>query len=254
MADPAIPSSGGFCTADVELTIHGRRLNARVKVPDRAVRPAELLSFYRMMSDGLMSLAVRDAQAAGSAISCKAGCGACCRQLVPISAVEARHLAKLIESMPEPRRTEVRGRFAAVRVTLEKAGLLPRLLHPQDFPDEQMRELNLEYWDLRVPCPFLEDESCSIHKDRPIACREFLVTSDARHCAEPRPDNVRPLDPPGGPITMRLPRDERSPAGHPIHWVTLALAPDFVAEHPQEPPARHATTLVRDFLEGMSKR
>jgi Fe-S-cluster containining protein len=37
-----------------------------------------------------------------------------------------------------------------------------------------------------MPCPFLEDESCSIHPDRPLVCREYLVTSPAELCAGPR--------------------------------------------------------------------
>ncbi|HEY5241787.1 MAG TPA: YkgJ family cysteine cluster protein [Polyangiaceae bacterium] len=31
-----------------------------------------------------------------------------------------------------------------------------------------------------VSCPFLEEESCSIHPDRPPICREYLVTSSPR--------------------------------------------------------------------------
>ena len=56
---------------------------------------------------------------------------------------------------------------------------------------EEQRELNLEYWALKIACPFLENESCSIYKDRPIACREYLVVTDPKHCAEARPENVK---------------------------------------------------------------
>ena len=40
-----------------------------------------------------------------------------------------------------------------------------------------MRILGREYFQLGIPCPFLEEESCSIYHDRPITCREYLVTS-----------------------------------------------------------------------------
>jgi hypothetical protein len=41
-----------------------------------------------------------------------------------------------------------------------------------------------------VACPFLEAESCGIHPDRPLACREYLVTSrrPLRHPG-PRPSS-----------------------------------------------------------------
>jgi Fe-S-cluster containining protein len=41
-----------------------------------------------------------------------------------------------------------------------------------------------------IPCPFLEDESCSIHPNRPIVCREYLVTSPAANCAKPSAETV----------------------------------------------------------------
>jgi Fe-S-cluster containining protein len=43
--------------------------------------------------------------------------------------------------------------------------------------------LGLDYFRLGIACPFLEDESCSIHPYRPSACREYLVTSPAENCA-----------------------------------------------------------------------
>ena len=39
----------------------------------------------------------------GVRVSCRAGCGACCRQLVPIAEAEARRIRDLVEAMPEPR-------------------------------------------------------------------------------------------------------------------------------------------------------
>ena len=49
----------------------------------------------------VVGVAVEDAVAEGETISCKKGCGACCRQLVPISQVEARRIRDLVEAMPE---------------------------------------------------------------------------------------------------------------------------------------------------------
>ena len=253
MADSPGKPSIPVRTANVQLTIRGRRLALKFSVPDRSLGPNELLPFYRAMSEGLMSLAVHEAKARGHQVSCKAGCGACCRQLVPISPIEARHLARLVESMPEPRRSEIAARFAQAREQLEAAGLMPRLSNPQDAPPEQMRELNLEYWALRIPCPFLENESCSIYHDRPIACREYLVVTDPKHCAEARPENVRALEPPGGPITHRLPRTDRSPGGKPVDWVPLILSPDYAREHPDEAMPRPSTDWVGEFFEGLPK-
>ena len=134
MADSSGTPSTPMRTANVQLTIRGRRLALKFSVPDRSLQPNDLLPFYRSMSEGLMSLAVHEAKGQGHQVTCKAGCGACCRQLVPISPIEARHLMKVIESMPEPRRSEIRQRFADAREKLQAAGLMPRLGNPQDAP------------------------------------------------------------------------------------------------------------------------
>ncbi|MDB5292085.1 MAG: hypothetical protein JWL69_3326 [Phycisphaerales bacterium] len=240
------PQSSPVRTATVELTVNGRRFGLRVTVPDRPVRPAELLPAYRSISEQLTAIAVKDVEGAGFKISCKAGCGACCRQLVPISPIEARELVKVIERMPEPRRTEVRRRFSAVRQALQQAGLLERLADPRHA--REGRALSEEYWRLRLPCPFLENESCSIYPDRPIACREYLVASPAGHCAEPTSVNVRALPLPAGPVPVRIPHHERNADGTPADWVALTLSPDFVASNPSEPPPRPATELVGEFF------
>ena len=111
----------------------------------------------------------------GASISCRAGCGACCRQVVPITETEARHVRDLVEAMPEPRRQQIRERFAAGRQRLEDAGLLETFQHPTEIPDRVAA--GMEYFRLGIACPFLEDESCSIHPDRPLSCREYLVAN-----------------------------------------------------------------------------
>ena len=86
--------------------------------------------------------------------------------------------------MPEPRRTEVRARFADAVAKIEAAGLLPEARAFDSLPDEQYLALHPRYFALQIACPFLEDESCSIYSQRPLVCREYLVTSPAEYCFE----------------------------------------------------------------------
>ena len=58
---------------------------------------------------------------------------------------------------------------------------------------ESARKLALDYFYQRVACPFLEDESCSIHPIRPLICREYLVTSPPEYCADPAGLQVVPV-------------------------------------------------------------
>jgi Fe-S-cluster containining protein len=53
--------------------------------------------------------------------------------------------------------------------------------------------LSRSYFAARIACPFLIDGSCSIHKIRPIACREYNVTSDPKLCDSPFDNKIQPL-------------------------------------------------------------
>ncbi len=50
--------------------------------------------------------------------------------------------------------------------------------------ENEYENLVNDYFRLQIACPFLENESCSIHQTRPIACREYLVTSPPEFCSD----------------------------------------------------------------------
>ena len=112
---------------NVELTIAGRRLRATIPVPPDPVDPTRLLPVLQSLADTMVDHSVRAAAERGRPLSCKAGCGACCKQLVPVSRIEARRIAEVVESMPEPRRSIVRRRFADAIDTIRSAEMLKRL-------------------------------------------------------------------------------------------------------------------------------
>ena len=144
----------------------------------------------------LHSLASKSAQSAedaavrdGKCVSCTKGCGACCRQLVAISLVEARALGRLVADMPQPRQTEIRGRFAEVLRRISESGVLERdfsraeTIADAPLAETEHQRLGAAWFGLSVACPFLDDESCSIHDSRPLVCREYQVTSPAAACS-----------------------------------------------------------------------
>lgn len=93
-------------------------------------------------------------------------------------------LADVVAALPAARKTEVLARFAAAWERLHAEGFAQRSLSNTASENDVLR-LGLDYFRLGIPCPFLEDESCSIHANRPSACREFLVTSPAANCGKP---------------------------------------------------------------------
>lgn len=174
----------------VELGLSGSVVRVEMDVPMGDVPMERLLPALQTTADALVSFSARNSVAEGKPISCAAGCGACCRQLVPIAPAEARQLAVLVEGLAEPRRSVVRKRFAEALRRAGEAGLLPALEARGGPADGAAEETSLAYFQLGIPCPFLEAESCSIYEDRPIACREYLVTSPPANCAAPTRESI----------------------------------------------------------------
>jgi Fe-S-cluster containining protein len=160
---------------------------------------------------------------------------------VPISAIEARRLRQLLDELPPARAAEIRERFANARERLSDAGLLEALLEPQRITDEQAQAFGLEYFARGIACPFLEEESCSIHAQRPVACREYLVTSPASHCARPTAESVDRVKLPAkvGSAIRKL---------EPPAWVPLIVAPEWADAHPDQSPARPGTEIASEFF------
>lgn len=236
-------------TANAVLNLGGVRTRVSMTVPTRPVALGELLPMLRSLAGAIVDQAVKTETSEGKTITCRKGCGACCRQLVPLTEPEARQIRSLVDALSEPRRTEVRNRFAEARRRLEESGLIAKLAHPEQFTDEELRhrELGLDYFRLGIACPFLEEESCSIHPERPIACREYLVTSDARHCANPSLETVQIVPLPGKVSTavtlMGVEEGRRF-----TRWVPLILALEWAEAHPDDLSPRPGPDWLRDLF------
>lgn len=106
--------------------------------------------------------------------SCRRGCTACCHQPVPLSPAEAFYIAELLRWDPVLRRGAERTRRRALRDGLDAAAWLAA----------------------RISCPALAgDGTCSIHPQRPLACREHLAASDPARCWRPDGIGVRLVEP-----------------------------------------------------------
>jgi Fe-S-cluster containining protein len=207
-------------------------LEAEAPVPAGPSRVVDVLPVIQSLGSGIVRAAEEAVVATGAEISCRAGCGACCRQPVPIAESEAVMIAELIASLPEARRAVVERRFDESVATLEQHGLAARMRSISSLPTAEARQaLGREYFALGIACPFLENESCSIHASRPVACREYLVTSPAECCADPNPDDIELVPVPVRPSVALFRFDDAKLTDEPRSLV-LVLAREWLAEHP----------------------
>lgn len=191
-----------WITGNVSLMIGGKPLNLQMTVPAKQVKPHRMLPVFQQMTNAFVGMSVKAVEEQGREISCKMGCGACCRQPVPIAETEIYHLAEVVEGMDEPRRTVIKKRFADAVEHFEKLNWFEQIKNCAEMtktekPEVVMEEVDkvvMQYFGEGVACPFLENESCSIHESRPLSCREFLVTSPAENCSKPTIETVDKID------------------------------------------------------------
>ncbi len=235
-------------TGQGTLNIAGTKVEVSVTVPTVPVKAKQMLPIFQQLANTIVDVGEQKSIESGNKISCGIGCGACCRQLVPISVSEAYHLKDLIEAMPEPRRSSVQQRFAAAIETTKAAGMHERLEEAKDLTPDQRIELALEFFYLGIPCPFLEDESCSIHPDRPVVCREYLVTSDPKYCADPLAKKVEGVT---IPAAMSKILYEIGGQGETL-WMPLFWALDWAEKHEDETQARTGQEWMSEIFTRLS--
>ena len=230
------------------------QLQTTMSVPTEPIRLKEMLPLFFSFADAVMSAAANGVEQSGEKISCKKGCGACCRQLVPISEPEAHWIAELVDRLPIQKQDEIRDRFAESRRRLAESGLLDKLLHTKSWAEGEGWSIAMSYFRLGIPCPFLENEACSIHRDRPIKCREYLVTSPAANCRQPSANNIRMVDLPFQMWTALARLENTSATEEKVPWVPLILALEWADADAQEPEPRAGHEVLREFFDRLTGR
>jgi Fe-S-cluster containining protein len=234
-------------TIALKINIAGEMVQFTVALPTGPAVWEDLLPFMRSLIKVGSEITQEHFTARGKAISCRAGCGICCRQRVPLLKFEAHRLKKLIDDMPEPRRSTVLARFQAAQKRIDEAGesVAWETSGPFDIKEERIRGNN--YFRLLIPCPFLENESCSIYEERPLRCREYLVTSPAENCGEPQQDRIDVL-----PLSLDVfftalnlsiePEFDQAPC------LPLTDLVDWTMARPPSTPSRTGPELLQEFM------
>ncbi len=233
------PERDDLVTGKVVLVLSGEPVHLELTIPSGQISVQALLPIVQGLSSLMAERASRRLEAQGKSVSCRAGCGACCRQLVPISAPEARALGDLVSAMPEPRQTQVRQRFADALAALGTDGLIERHTQPGDG---SVTALGMDYFRAGIACPFLEDDACSIHPDRPLSCREYLVSSPPLHCANPSCESIERLVLESHPSLTLL--NSEAVTG----WMPLVVALSFAEQAAPAVRDRDGSEILRELI------
>lgn len=185
---------------EIALNTSAGHITTGVDVPTGFVPVTAIVPLMRRLGEEAQALEVARSVDAGKPPSCHKGCAACCRMLVPLSAPEAFALREWVRSRPIDQQDRIAARFAETKSQLLLHGLWQRLSElcnaPEQPDDEALDVMNREYYALRMPCPFLEEEACTIYETRPAACRELLVSSPPERCDDLINNPVEPISAP----------------------------------------------------------
>jgi Fe-S-cluster containining protein len=236
-------------TANFVLKINDDSVPLSATVPDEKVNGVEMIPVYQRLTNDLVEHSVTKTLASGKSISCKAGCGACCAQAVPVMGFEAFHLADVVKRMSAAKQTVVRQHFADGKAILEEAGLMTDAQNIDAMSEEQRRVFGDKYFKLGMSCPFLENGSCSIYLDRPIRCREFLVTSDAKYCAQLNPEKIEHIETQLSliPALNRLSRENitKQKTG----WMLMNFTLDWAKSKKHKLRKKHGGAWLQEFIQ-----
>jgi Fe-S-cluster containining protein len=233
MTQPSQQQPQPTVSATLKLRILGESVEVTAEVPQGQVRLDQVLPLLRQIDDVAIDRAVEKSEADGKLISCCRGCSACCRaQPVPVTPAEAYALWRLVENLPEPRRSDIRAQFADRARRLFEAGLADVYLdRDPNLSQERARNVARQYFVLGLACPFLSDDgACGVYSDRPFVCRQYLVTSPAELCINPfdNPVEVLPI-----PIAAAgaFQKVSTQMVGREQFTIPLTLALEYVERH-----------------------
>jgi len=235
----------------IQLKVRGELVQIDLTIPADPVRPSAMIPAFQSMTNALVGQAIGRTDAEGKPVSCNAGCWACCRHLIPLTEGEAHYLAGVVNAMPAQRRAEVRRRFADTLELLREKGLLTALRDPAQPGAPSPHDLGMAYFALGIPCPFLENSRCSIHSQRPLVCREHLVTSAPSNCEDPSADSICKVPIPASVFGTLVTIDRKRGPSH-APYVPLALALAWAEANPETSTAFPGQDFLKQVVENLA--
>lgn len=242
-----------WITGNIKLSLGGQPLEMQMTVPAKPVKPQRMLPIFQQMTNSFIEIAENAVENSGDKISCQKGCAACCRQAIPLAEIEVYRIAEMVETLPEPRRTEIKNRFKTAWHHFFEIGWFERLENCVNVSQKECEKVILEYLYEDVPCPFLEDESCSIHLERPLTCREYMVTSPAENCDAPSAEKIRLVKLPVKSSEIVRQVTNSANLNKSINFVPLVLALEWVKRNADEFPEKTGEQWMADFFTNLTK-
>lgn len=159
-----------------KLFIYGTSICFRIETTNKYAELSDIVPAARAVSDAITETTRAFVSTSnGCRIPCRKGCSACCSYLVSLSIAEVLRLQSEFLLFPADERISI------LRSCVDVASKLLKQNTTQlsNLGDSQLSEW---YMELGIQCPFLSNGLCRIYEQRPLACREHIVTSPSAWC------------------------------------------------------------------------
>lgn len=229
------------------VSLFGIEKHISIQFHEPFARLSDLVPLARGVCDDLVCEALDRASAMGKTVPCCGGCSTCCNYLVPLSIPEVIHLHEEIQSMPYERSRGFLGNSLAAARQLLGCG-------ESELPSEESTLDHVGQWyhERKIPCPFLEKDLCAIYDQRPLACREHLVTTPAQWCHPGLVDRVDKLELQVSVLEC-LGRVAAQLEGTPVEAVMLPLMLPWIQENNERVHRRwSAKKMAQCFLDDLA--
>ncbi|NLH17512.1 MAG: hypothetical protein GX455_13135 [Phycisphaerae bacterium] len=238
-------------TVPFEVFAAERTLRFSISYLPRPVMLSDLVPMANQLSQAIVDATSRRIEESDCRISCQKGCDACCSYMIPISPAEAYRIRNEIYKLPTvEQKTLFRSCQHTARQLIDHK-LPGTVFSPTQDQEERLELLSDWYKELKLPCPFLVHHACCIYEFRPLACREYLVTSHPSKCRSESNERSKRV-----PISVQI-AEVLAETCHILEGcessVLLPLLPAFLQNNSQRSWALYpAETIVSAFLESLA--
>jgi Fe-S-cluster containining protein len=172
-------------------TMYGVLPAYHIEVPDMKLGLKDVVPFVLQVALDIVNQAAAVSAQKGEPVQCGAGCTKCCFYPLPVSVPEAIYLVEYMLTLPFSERHPIFERFEKNEQRCNEHSLIEPLRESQKGINTY--QTGKAYYDLNLACPFLKENRCGIHPDRPITCREHNMVSSPDLCTDPFSGKTVPL-------------------------------------------------------------
>ena len=179
------PSKQDSNSVYLTLDVLGGPLYFEAKINHEFARLSDIVPVARAFSSRIAQSVIDASEQAGEPITCHKGCSACCSYLVPLSIPEAFRLRQEVLCLPAAQREAILQSSIDSAMQILDRKLARKITDELPQTDERIAANRISRWyaGLRLVCPFLSGGLCEWYAQRPLACREHVVSGPASLCA-----------------------------------------------------------------------